>query len=290
MFGFVKDLGLKPVRAYKKRAKTDAIVLHHFASHATTEQVHAQHIKKGNRGIDYNIVIMLDGTAVWGRGIEYQGGHTKTKYGYNARSIGIACQGNFEVNRMGQSQRQTLMRVILACIKAYPGIREITPHKAISPTACPGKHFPLDEACALLKNESGKEAISARMLKLEYEVTASALNMRSGAGVNNSVLKKLKKGDRLVYCGREGEWIEIFKDGRRGFVFARYVKRCDYMRGCDVAEMQAALIDAGSSPGALDGVFGEKTAAALLAFQKGKGITADGIFGPKSAAALGVAW
>lgn len=59
--------------------------------------------------------------------------------------------------------------------------------------------------------------------------------------------------------------------------------------GPDVRALQQALETAGFSPGAIDGFFGAGTEAAVLAFQKSKGLAADGVVGPNTAAALGLA-
>jgi len=153
MFEYIEDLKLKPARAYVKRPLTDTIVLHHFASDATPQAVHAYHIGRGHAGIDYNIVVLLNGRAVWGRGLEYEGGHVLnggTTAGLNRRSIGIACQGNFEEQTMPAAQKTTLFRVIRDCLKAYPTIKVIIGHKDKAETACPGKYFPLAEAKELL--------------------------------------------------------------------------------------------------------------------------------------------
>ena len=42
----------------------------------------------------------------------------------------------------------------------------------------------------------------------------------------------------------------------------------------------------GFNPGPMDGIFGEKTRAALIRFQKSRGLVADGIAGPQTLAAL----
>lgn len=57
-------------------------------------------------------------------------------------------------------------------------------------------------------------------------------------------------------------------------------------RGGEVASLQRALAAAGFSPGPIDGDFGPKTRAAVLAFQRAHGLTADGIAGPRTLAAL----
>lgn len=57
-------------------------------------------------------------------------------------------------------------------------------------------------------------------------------------------------------------------------------------KGAQVEELQKKLKDAGFDPGPLDGQFGPKTRAAVLAYQQSKGIQVDGIVGPQTKAAL----
>jgi putative chitinase len=58
--------------------------------------------------------------------------------------------------------------------------------------------------------------------------------------------------------------------------------------GPDVSELQGRLQSLGFSPGAMDGEFGQATTAAVLAFQKAKGLLADGVAGPRTLTALGL--
>ncbi len=169
LFEYVKDLNLKPARAYSKRKKTDLIVLHHFAADSSVKAVHEYHLSRGHKGIDYNIVIQLDGEAVWGRGIEYEGGHVLNSgrsSGMNQRSIGIACQGNFQERTMTNKQKETLMKVIFDCIRIFPTINSIIGHKEVKNTACPGKFFPLDEAKEQLL-DLRKENVITTTIKLD---------------------------------------------------------------------------------------------------------------------------
>lgn len=53
-----------------------------------------------------------------------------------------------------------------------------------------------------------------------------------------------------------------------------------------VLDVQNALIAAGFNPGSPDGVMGPRTRAAILAFQRAKGLEVDGIVGPVTSAAL----
>jgi peptidoglycan L-alanyl-D-glutamate endopeptidase CwlK len=53
-----------------------------------------------------------------------------------------------------------------------------------------------------------------------------------------------------------------------------------------VKNVQKKLKKLGYNPGRLDGIFGKKTRAALIRFQKSRGLVADGIVGPQTLAAL----
>ena len=57
-------------------------------------------------------------------------------------------------------------------------------------------------------------------------------------------------------------------------------------RGSEVSLLQLALIRAGFGPILKDGIFGPDTKAALIDFQRSKGIYPDGIFGKQSVSAL----
>lgn len=58
--------------------------------------------------------------------------------------------------------------------------------------------------------------------------------------------------------------------------------------GASVKKLQMKLAAAGYSPGKIDGIFGSRTEAAVLAFQKNRGLVQDGIVGSRTWAALGV--
>lgn len=56
--------------------------------------------------------------------------------------------------------------------------------------------------------------------------------------------------------------------------------------GPDVTALQTRLKESGFDPNGVDGNFGPGTKAALIAFQKSKGLTADGVAGPQTMGAL----
>lgn len=59
-------------------------------------------------------------------------------------------------------------------------------------------------------------------------------------------------------------------------------------RGDEVRQVQTRLTELGYFSGKIDGIFGEQTRAAVVRFQKAKGLSADGIAGPQTLAALGL--
>lgn len=59
-------------------------------------------------------------------------------------------------------------------------------------------------------------------------------------------------------------------------------------RGTAVVQVQQALNNKGYSCGTADGIFGSKTYAAVIKFQKAAGIGVDGIVGPVTRQALGL--
>lgn len=59
-------------------------------------------------------------------------------------------------------------------------------------------------------------------------------------------------------------------------------------RGASVAQLQELLRNAGFNPGAIDGIFGTATQAAVIAFQRSRNLVPDGIVGRMTWTALGV--
>ena len=60
-------------------------------------------------------------------------------------------------------------------------------------------------------------------------------------------------------------------------------------KGALVTELQRNLVALDYAAGTADGVFGEKTEAAVKAFQKARGLTVDGWAGPRTIEAIGKA-
>lgn len=59
-------------------------------------------------------------------------------------------------------------------------------------------------------------------------------------------------------------------------------------RGPSVTDLQTRLKRAGFDPGPIDGIFGSRTRAAVISFQRSRGLAQDGIVGIQTWTALGV--
>lgn len=121
------------------RKETKYIVLHHVGAVGsfTPEQIHAEHLRKGWRGIGYNFYVRKDGSIYRGREENAAGGHTLN---YNEVSIGICFEGNFETETMSDAQLNAGRKLIEYLKPKYPDAK-IVRHRDLNATACPGKNF-----------------------------------------------------------------------------------------------------------------------------------------------------
>ncbi len=252
-FGYVKDLGLKFSAALVPRKKTVRVLLHHTSGgpSETVQGIHAYHLSKGHKGIDYNFCVLADGTVVKGRGLEMCGGsvnntNASTK-GMNNDSVAIAALGDFEHNQMPEAQKEGIKRITRDVVQHF-GITEIKGHNEVAGrdyTDCPGQFFPLDEvrAYALGGQSAPPEATPAP------QPTPSTPTLTRNLQLKNPM-----------------------------------------MRGDDVRMAQEQLVFHRAEPGKTDGVFGKKTKEATIRFQKARiaeghdlgSAGADGVIGPKT--------
>lgn len=130
-------------RGLTRRLRTDAFVLHHSAGHGDAEAIHKLHLGNGWAGIGYHFYIRKDGTVDEGRPLWAAGGHTLN---YNSTTIGICCEGNYDVETVMPMAQLTALRELLAYLKGLYPNAAIKCHRDYNATACPGKWFPLGEA------------------------------------------------------------------------------------------------------------------------------------------------
>lgn len=58
-----------------------------------------------------------------------------------------------------------------------------------------------------------------------YQITASSLNVRSGAGTNYSVIGYLQKGEQVNVTGTSGSWYKISYNGTTGYISSTYCQK-----------------------------------------------------------------
>jgi uncharacterized protein YgiM (DUF1202 family) len=57
-------------------------------------------------------------------------------------------------------------------------------------------------------------------------VIATSANIRSGAGDGFSIVKTVKRGDKLILLGEYGEWVNVrLESGEEGWISARWVEQ-----------------------------------------------------------------
>ena len=118
------------------RRETSMLVLHHSAGEGSVKAVHNYHRGFGWSGIGYHFYVRRDGSIYRGRAEDSIGSHTGG--GYNSFSIAVCAEGNFEREKMGKVQAESL-RELCAYLKArYPGI-VVKLHRELDCTVCPDK-------------------------------------------------------------------------------------------------------------------------------------------------------
>jgi len=128
-----------------ERTSTDYIVVHHTAGpqEQDTQEIWDEHVKIGDIGIAYHLIIKGDGTIVQGRPDNTVGAHA---IGVNHNSVGVCLEGNFQEVDIPTSAQMTSLSWCLDYYRGlYPGAKTIG-HRQVAglvnrpdyATACPG--------------------------------------------------------------------------------------------------------------------------------------------------------
>ena len=146
-------------------------------------------------------------------------------------------------------------------------------------------------------------------------VDTKKLYLRAAPSSSGDSLALLERGAALTVTSRSGDWLAVTYNGQSGYIAAEYVRLNGDgssqptapaatsapasnpangalsvgSRGDAVKSLQQKLIDLGYLSGSADGVFGEGTKRALMAFQSARGLKADGQAGSATLAALNTA-
>lgn len=166
------------------------LVLHHEAGNGTLESIHAHHKANGWAGIGYHLFVTKDGKIYAGRPMNRTGAHCLN---YNGISIGICFQGNFEQDRMGETQLRAGEEAVRYALGVYPNMK-LVGHKELVATACPGHYFPLEHfksvALAPSVGEGGTNNAAAAQIKEDESMTGEEIYQRL-----NDYLKDLPAPD-----------------------------------------------------------------------------------------------
>ena len=146
-------------------------------------------------------------------------------------------------------------------------------------------------------------------------VDTKKLYLRAAPSSSGDSLALLERGTVLTVTSRSGDWLAVTYNGQSGYIAAEYVRLNGDgssqptapaatsapasnpangalsvgSRGDAVKSLQQKLIDLGYLSGSADGVFGEDTRKAVMAFQSARGLKADGQAGSATLAALNTA-
>ncbi len=91
----------------------------------------------------------------------------------------------------------------------------------------------------------------------------------------------------LLRAGEEGSVLASLAAGTNGQEAVQTLSKAG-SRGDEVRQIQKKLKELGYDPGQVDGIYGENTKKAVIAFQKAKGLNPDGIAGSQTLKALGI--
>lgn len=135
--------------ALAKRSAINMIVLHHAgASNCDIYTVHKWHLANSWSGCGYHYFINKRGEIFKGRPDDVIGSHAK---GYNATSIGVCFEGNFDKEVPPQVQIEAGLELVEYLKKKY-NISKVKGHGELMATACPGKLFDIDQFRGIKEN------------------------------------------------------------------------------------------------------------------------------------------
>ena len=131
---------------------------------------------------------------------------------------------------------------------------------------------------ALRRGDRGREVedLQTRLLALGFELGNRGMDRVFGP-LTELAVKAFQQEMGILADGVVGEltWNEIVEADYRPGGRLIYVRQPPF-RGADVTELQRMLNDLGFDPGAVNGLFDERTARATKEFQRNAGLTEDG--------------
>lgn len=204
----------------KERTSTNRIILHNSGVTVlqSVEIIHNYHKNtKGWAGIGYHFYVRKDGSIYRGRPENTVGAHA---YNNNNDSIGICFEGDFNQEILSEVQKNAGKELISYLCEKY-GIDKIQGHREVNNTSCPGSNFPLDEMKEIKKSEEPQTTKSSS--RYLVKVTTDALNIRSGAGTNHSIVGCIRDKGTYTIVETSENWGKL-KSGA-GWICLDYTQK-----------------------------------------------------------------
>src|ERR671920_1400180 len=132
---------------------------------------------------------------------------------------------------------------------------------------------------ALRRGDRGREVedLQTKLLALGYDLGNRGMDRVFGP-LTELAVRAFQQEMGILADGAVGEltWNEIVEADYRSGGRLLYVRQPPF-RGADVTELQRMLNDLGFDPGAVNGLFDERTARATKEFQHNAGLIPDGV-------------
>lgn len=271
----------------------DMIVLHHAEiSSCTIQDIHQLHLDLGWAGCGYHFFVRKDGSIYRGRPENAVGAHCPAA---NNHSIGICAEGNYMNEQMPEVQKQAIIELCKYICNKY-NFKTIYGHRELSETDCPGTNYPLD----FIKNIV---ITGTALLPTTTTTTPPVVNVNrtwlqvgdTGTTVKSLQINLIKLGFSCGPSGADGIYGKVTKNAVYKFQQSLNIQ-ADGLAGIQTQQvineiLATPLCKQGITSGAVryiqyrvgcavDGIFGSKTASAVMAWQKKNKLAVDGIVGP----------
>ena len=221
----------------------DKIILHHPIFNGSIEQLNDMMITMGYTMIGYNYYVRKDGSVWEGRPCNVQGANCT---GQNTRSIGVCCEGNFDVDVMGAAQFNALVELCKYLMQKY-NIKEVGPHYRYLATSCPGKNFPVANVLNAVNSSNTTVSVSNVVTNtISHNEADSDLHYAASCAKSYGVKKIQEKLISLGFsCGSYGA------DGIFGNATYNAIKAFQKARGL--------VVDGIVGPNTYNALFGSTT-------------------------------